>query len=273
MTGNTFLMGRDFLPEEGVPGKDHEVILTHRLWEHLGADRNIIGKPIQMNSEPYTVVGVLAAGQTDRLQSQFVVPLCLQARADQSRLSLAAGDGPHEARSDVVAGAGRHGSRDQPHRARPPAKQQGLGRQRGRTPAQRFFPEGGEADSLAADGRRWFYPSHRLRQRCQPGAGQGDDATERSGGAHFAGRDTMARVQPVSDGEPGLGGTWRRARDWVRRGDHQDHDGEDAAVHSSFRGRCDPEYPSSAIHSVGYYDRRDVVRLRSSVASLARRSQ
>jgi predicted permease len=78
MTGNTFLMGRDFLPEEGVPGKEHEVILTHRLWEHLGADRNIIGKPIQMNSEPYTVVGVLSAGQTDRLDAQFTVPLAFK---------------------------------------------------------------------------------------------------------------------------------------------------------------------------------------------------
>jgi hypothetical protein len=64
MTGNTLMMGRDFLPEEGEPGKEHEVILTNRLWQHLGADRNIIGKPIQMNSEPYTVVGVLAPGQT-----------------------------------------------------------------------------------------------------------------------------------------------------------------------------------------------------------------
>jgi putative ABC transport system permease protein len=78
MTGNKFLMGRDFLPEEGVPGKDHEVILTHKLWEHFGADRNIIGKPIQMNSEPYTVVGVLVAGQADRLDSQFFIPLAFK---------------------------------------------------------------------------------------------------------------------------------------------------------------------------------------------------
>jgi len=75
MTGNNFFLGRDFLPDEGQPGKEHEVILMHRLWEHLGGDRNIIGKPIQMNSEPYTVVGVLAAGQADRLEPQFVVPL------------------------------------------------------------------------------------------------------------------------------------------------------------------------------------------------------
>jgi putative ABC transport system permease protein len=78
MAGNDFFLGRDFLPEEGQPGKDHEVVLTHRLWEHLGADRNIIGKPIQMNSEPYTVVGVLAAGQADRLEGQFIVPLAFK---------------------------------------------------------------------------------------------------------------------------------------------------------------------------------------------------
>ncbi len=78
MTGNKFLMGRDFLPEEGVPGKDHEVILTHRLWEHLGADSKIIGKSIQMNNEPYTVVGVLAAGQADRMDRQFSVPLAFK---------------------------------------------------------------------------------------------------------------------------------------------------------------------------------------------------
>jgi len=78
MTGNDFFLGRDFLPEEGEVGKDRVVVLTHRLWEHLGGDRNIIGKQLRMNSEPYTVVGVLAAGQADRLQSQFVVPLAFK---------------------------------------------------------------------------------------------------------------------------------------------------------------------------------------------------
>jgi predicted permease len=78
MTGNDFFLGRDFVPEEGVVGKEHVVILMHKLWEHLGSDRNIIGKQIRMNSEPYTVVGVLAAGQADRLQPQFEVPLAFK---------------------------------------------------------------------------------------------------------------------------------------------------------------------------------------------------
>jgi putative ABC transport system permease protein len=78
MTGNDFFLGRDLLPEEGVVGKDHVVILAHKLWEHLGSDHNIIGKPIRMNNELYTVVGVLAAGQADRMQTQFVVPLAFK---------------------------------------------------------------------------------------------------------------------------------------------------------------------------------------------------
>ena len=76
--GTGMFLGRDFLPEEAEIGKDHEVILTHRLWLHLGADRNIIGKQIKMNSEPYTVVGVTPPGQTDRLESQFMVPLAFK---------------------------------------------------------------------------------------------------------------------------------------------------------------------------------------------------
>jgi putative ABC transport system permease protein len=78
MMGDHLLLGRDFLREEGEVGKDHVVILTHRLWEHLGADRSIIGKQIPMNGERYTVVGVNLPGQTDRLESQFVVPLAFK---------------------------------------------------------------------------------------------------------------------------------------------------------------------------------------------------
>jgi putative ABC transport system permease protein len=78
MMGTPLLLGRDFLPEEGEVGKDRVVILTYRLWAHLGGDRDIIGKQIEMDGEPYTVVGVNQAGQSDRLESQFVVPLAFK---------------------------------------------------------------------------------------------------------------------------------------------------------------------------------------------------
>src|SRR5713226_3160176 len=67
MQGFHFSLGRDFMPEEGELGKEHVVILEHRLWERLGANRNIIGQQIRMNGEFYTVVGVLAPGVADRL--------------------------------------------------------------------------------------------------------------------------------------------------------------------------------------------------------------
>jgi predicted permease len=74
--GQPFLFGRDFLPEEGETGKDHEVILTYRLWKNrFGAERNILNQHIRLNGEPYTVVGVLAPGATDRVRSELYVPL------------------------------------------------------------------------------------------------------------------------------------------------------------------------------------------------------
>ncbi len=75
MTGDPFLLGRNFLPEEGVLGKEHVVILTHKLWVKLGSNTKIIGTSLRMDGEPYTVVGVLAQGMADRGQGQLVVPL------------------------------------------------------------------------------------------------------------------------------------------------------------------------------------------------------
>jgi putative ABC transport system permease protein len=75
MEGVKFLYGRDFLPEEGVAGKEHVVVLMNRLWKRLGADRNIVGKQINLDGTPYTVVGVLAPGVGDRLNVQLDVPL------------------------------------------------------------------------------------------------------------------------------------------------------------------------------------------------------
>jgi len=78
MLGTPFFLGRDFLPEEGQTGRDHEVILTHKLWKRLGANSNIVGQTLKVNAEPYTVVGVLAPGLYDRGQGDIVVPLAFK---------------------------------------------------------------------------------------------------------------------------------------------------------------------------------------------------
>jgi putative ABC transport system permease protein len=75
MFGRPFLLGRDFLPEEGVEGRNHVVILTHKLWAHLGSDPKLVGQSMRIDGEPYTVVGVLSPGLDDRSDSQLAVPL------------------------------------------------------------------------------------------------------------------------------------------------------------------------------------------------------
>ena len=77
--GQPFLFGRDFLPEEGQLGKDHEVILTYKLWKNrFGGDYDILGKQVRMDGELYSVVGVLAPGATDRVQSELYVPIAFK---------------------------------------------------------------------------------------------------------------------------------------------------------------------------------------------------
>jgi len=75
LQGIPFAMGRDFLPEEGVPGRDHVVILTHRLWNRLGANKDIVGHTIRVNNTPYIVVGVLEPGLSDRMGAELIAPL------------------------------------------------------------------------------------------------------------------------------------------------------------------------------------------------------
>jgi putative ABC transport system permease protein len=79
MIGYPFELGRDFLEEEGTPGKDHVVILSNLTWrERFGADRAIVGRPLRVNGSPYTVVGVLGAGAADRIQNKMYVPLAFE---------------------------------------------------------------------------------------------------------------------------------------------------------------------------------------------------
>jgi len=73
--GVPFLLGRNFLDEEGTTGRELVVILTYKLWKRLGADKGIVGEQLRMNGQLYTVVGVIAPGPTDRIQFDLVVPL------------------------------------------------------------------------------------------------------------------------------------------------------------------------------------------------------
>jgi putative ABC transport system permease protein len=54
------MLGRAFLPEEEMPGKDHEVILSYGLWKRrYGGEAAIVGRPIKIDGEDFAVVGVM----------------------------------------------------------------------------------------------------------------------------------------------------------------------------------------------------------------------
>ncbi len=75
LLGLPMFMGRGFLPQEGEPGQDKVVILTHGTWVRLGSNPNIIGTTINIDNEPHTVVGVLPAGVYDRQEPRLAVPM------------------------------------------------------------------------------------------------------------------------------------------------------------------------------------------------------
>jgi putative ABC transport system permease protein len=95
MLGEGIALGRDFLPEDDDPGRNQVVLLSHRLWrERYGADPGIIGRDIRMDGRPYTVVGVLPAGVSDRLPADLWIPLTLPPNAEAN----------HSARGLLVKG-------------------------------------------------------------------------------------------------------------------------------------------------------------------------
>ena len=60
--GVNALVGRTFVAEEGVPGADKVAVLSRAFWErHFGGSASAIGRKIQLDAVPYTIVGVMPA--------------------------------------------------------------------------------------------------------------------------------------------------------------------------------------------------------------------
>ena len=86
------LAGRLFTADEDRPGHEHVVMLTEGLWRsQFGSDPSIVGRTIQLDAEPYTVVGVLPAAlrlpldYASRTFTQVWVPLALGPNDPQAR--------------------------------------------------------------------------------------------------------------------------------------------------------------------------------------------
>ena len=54
------LLGRAFTASEDQPGANDVVVLSHPTWQlYFGGDSNIVGQRIELDQQPYTVVGVM----------------------------------------------------------------------------------------------------------------------------------------------------------------------------------------------------------------------
>jgi len=57
------MLGRTLLPADETAGNDHVVVLGYGLWKRrFGSDRDLVGRDITVDSEPYTVIGVMPPG-------------------------------------------------------------------------------------------------------------------------------------------------------------------------------------------------------------------
>ncbi|HSC28457.1 MAG TPA: ABC transporter permease, partial [Vicinamibacterales bacterium] len=53
-------LGRDFLPDDDRKGAELVVILGYSIWQNrYGGDPSVLGRPIRINSQPATIVGVM----------------------------------------------------------------------------------------------------------------------------------------------------------------------------------------------------------------------
>ena len=65
------MLGRDFQVEEEKTNSADVVIISHQFWKtHLAGDPNAIGKPLNLDGKPFTIIGVLP--------SDFEFPLARQ---------------------------------------------------------------------------------------------------------------------------------------------------------------------------------------------------
>lgn len=71
-------LGRVFHPEEDQPKANHVVVLSYRAWrQRFGGDPSVIGRKIQLDQEPYEVVGVMGPDFAWPNQAEMWIPIGL----------------------------------------------------------------------------------------------------------------------------------------------------------------------------------------------------
>src|SRR5262245_53122319 len=89
--GSKPAIGRTFAPDEGTSTGAGVVVISNKLWrEHFASDSTVIGRSIQLEGKPQTVIGVMPAGfDFPRLPAQAPVRGIAPFPASESWLAIA----------------------------------------------------------------------------------------------------------------------------------------------------------------------------------------
>jgi len=69
-------LGRTFLPQEDLPGGAKALVVSNDLWKtRLGGDTSLVGKPLILGGDPYTVIGILPASFHPDPPADVFIPL------------------------------------------------------------------------------------------------------------------------------------------------------------------------------------------------------
>lgn len=118
MLGAHPIAGREFLPEEDQAGREKVVIIGEGLWQRrYGSQTSIVGKPIKLSGEDFTVVGVMPARfrLPDQRERELWTPMAFKenertlhyARYIDAIARLRPGVSLDQAQSEMSAIAGR----------------------------------------------------------------------------------------------------------------------------------------------------------------------
>lgn len=65
-------LGRGITEEDDKPGAAPVVVLSHQFWqERFGATPAVIGQPLKLNKQSFTIIGVTPPGFTGTLQVDY----------------------------------------------------------------------------------------------------------------------------------------------------------------------------------------------------------
>lgn len=73
------VLGRTFAPGEDQEGHDHVVVLSDAFWKsHFASDPNVLGRPVKINGNLYTVIGVMPSSfHLANFSAKLWIPLVL----------------------------------------------------------------------------------------------------------------------------------------------------------------------------------------------------